>query len=120
MTPRRANQLERAAKLRANVSVLLGDVGGAPDVFELANVKRTSLERATRIWVQVISWHDPEPYAQIVVRDNGTQGTKEDDLPTSSTVRSTSSRSARRVRPQPDRRHAGTATRRDQGSRRSC
>lgn len=58
MDPRRADQLTRAAKLRANVSVLLGVGNDAPTVVELAAVKRAQLARSTRALVQVLSWID--------------------------------------------------------------
>lgn len=58
MDPRRTAQLERAAKLRANVSVLLGVGDEQPEVIELAAVKRAQLERSKRVMVQVLSWTD--------------------------------------------------------------
>lgn len=72
MNPRRADQLTRAAKLRANVSVLLGEGNGAPTVVELAAVKRAQLERSSRVYVQVLSWiDDRNPVEYPVVNGTG-------------------------------------------------
>jgi hypothetical protein len=76
---RRADQLTRAAKLRANVSVLLGVGQEAPEVIELSAVKRTQLERSSRVLVQIVSWIDRK-VNEFPVLDDPLRRASEEDL----------------------------------------
>jgi hypothetical protein len=71
--PRRLEQLDRARKLEANVSVLLGQGDEAPTIIELGRVSRTALANSARIHVQVLSWTDVARYASIPVHHGATE-----------------------------------------------
>jgi hypothetical protein len=65
MDSRRLEQLDRARKLGATVSVQLGQGDEVPIVVELNSLKRESLDRAARVYVQVLSWMEVRRYVTI-------------------------------------------------------
>lgn len=77
---RRQSQLDLAAKLRANVSVLLAKGNETPEVVPLNSVKRTQLAGSTRVLVEVLSWTDVERYVHCTVTHDGKPAPNEERL----------------------------------------
>ena len=80
MDPRRLDQLDRARKLRARVSILLARGHGAPETVELDQVQREALEASTRVHVVVRSWVDATRYVTISARPDTQDCVTEDRL----------------------------------------
>lgn len=70
MEPRRLQQLERASKLRAKVTVLLSGGDMPPEIVELSALRTRHLKGRPCVYVGLLSWISGTRYVELPVVDS--------------------------------------------------